>query len=64
MFQIAALDLLTEVLRQLIDIVQERQSWKLVSDVHGILQRTKLQKCVLLLLLTSVYNVRADIVQT
>ena len=60
----AALDLLTEVLRELIGMIQENQSRALVAYVHGILQRTKLQKCILHLLLTSVYNAKTDLIQT
>ncbi|VDM23892.1 unnamed protein product [Toxocara canis] len=56
----AALDFLSELMRELISMIRENQSRALVAYVHGILQRSKLQKCLLHSLLTSVHNVRAS----
>ncbi|VDN03566.1 unnamed protein product [Thelazia callipaeda] len=57
-FQIAVLDFLTELMLGLNAMIQENQSRGLVAYIHGILQRSKLQKCLLHSLLTSVHNVR------
>lgn len=57
--KVAALDLLTELVREIISMIRDNQSRALVAYVHGILQRSKLQKCLLHSLLTSVHNARA-----
>lgn len=54
----AVLDFLTELVRGLIALIQENQSRALTAYIHGLLQRSKLQKCLLHSLLTSVHNVR------
>uniref|UniRef100_A0A914RV34 DOP1-like TPR domain-containing protein n=1 Tax=Parascaris equorum TaxID=6256 RepID=A0A914RV34_PAREQ len=41
-------------------MIRESESRALVAYVHGILQRSKLQKCLLHLLLTSVHNVKEN----
>ncbi|VDN29193.1 unnamed protein product, partial [Gongylonema pulchrum] len=53
-----ALDFLTEIIHELIAMIQENRCRALVAYVHGILQRSKLQKCLLHSLLTCVHNVR------
>lgn len=58
-FQMAALDFLSEIIRELISMIRDNQSRSLVAFIHGILQRSKLQKCLLHLLLTSVHNIRS-----
>lgn len=55
----AALDFLSEIIRELISMIRDNQSRSLVAFIHGILQRSKLQKCLLHLLLTSVHNIRS-----
>lgn len=56
--KMAVLDFLTELVRGLIAIIQENQSRALTAYIHSLLQRSKLQKCLLHSLLTSVHNVR------
>uniref|UniRef100_A0A915Q5B7 Dopey N-terminal domain-containing protein n=1 Tax=Setaria digitata TaxID=48799 RepID=A0A915Q5B7_9BILA len=56
--KMAVLDFLTELMRGLITMIQENQSRTLTAYIHGLLQRSKLQKCLLHSLLTSVHNVR------
>ncbi|EJD74748.1 dopey domain-containing protein [Loa loa] len=56
--KMAVLDFLAELVRGLIAIIQENQSRALTTYIHGLLQRSKLQKCLLHSLLTSVHNVR------
>ncbi|CAG9538470.1 unnamed protein product [Cercopithifilaria johnstoni] len=56
--KMAVLDFLTELVRELIAMIQENQSRALTISIHGLLQRSKLQKCLLHSLLTSVHNVR------
>ncbi|VDK86235.1 unnamed protein product [Litomosoides sigmodontis] len=56
--KMAVLDFLTELVRGLIAIIQENHSRALTIYIHGLLQRSKLQKCLLHSLLTSVHNVR------
>ncbi|VBB30267.1 unnamed protein product [Acanthocheilonema viteae] len=56
--KMAVLDFLTELVRGLIAMIQENQSRALAVYIHGLLQRSKLQKCLLHSLLTSVHNVR------
>uniref|UniRef100_F1KPR7 Protein pad-1 n=2 Tax=Ascaris TaxID=6251 RepID=F1KPR7_ASCSU len=58
--KMAALDFLSELVRELISMIRESESRALVAYVHGILQRSKLQKCLLHLLLTSVHNVKEN----
>ncbi|MCP9264273.1 Protein pad-1 [Dirofilaria immitis] len=56
--KMAVLDFLTELMRGLIAMIQENQSRALTIYIHNLLQRSKLQKCLLHSLLTSVHNVR------
>ncbi|VDO36135.1 unnamed protein product [Onchocerca flexuosa] len=54
----AVLDFLTELMRGLIAMIQANQCRTLIAYIHSLLQRSKLQKCLLHSLLTSVHNVR------
>ncbi|VDK66335.1 unnamed protein product [Onchocerca ochengi] len=56
--KMAVLDFLTELMRGLIAMIQANQSRALTAYIHSLLQRSKLQKCLLHSLLTSVHNVR------
>ncbi|VDK46299.1 unnamed protein product [Anisakis simplex] len=58
--KMATLEFLSELVRELISMIRENQSRALVAYVHGILQRSKLQRCLLHSLLASVYNLRAS----
>lgn len=57
-FQMAVLDFLTELMRGLVEIIQDSHCRALTAYISGLLQRSKLQKCLLHSLLTSVHNVR------
>ncbi|KJH53289.1 Dopey protein [Dictyocaulus viviparus] len=56
--QIAALDFLSELLGELCGMVCEQQSRQFVMFVQSLLSRSKLQRCLLHLLLTTVHDPR------
>ncbi|KIH63853.1 hypothetical protein ANCDUO_05842 [Ancylostoma duodenale] len=58
--KIAALDFLSELLSELCGMICEQQSRPFVMFVQSVLSRSKLQKCLLHLLLTAVHDPRAN----
>ncbi|XGW24975.1 hypothetical protein V3C99_006429 [Haemonchus contortus] len=58
--KIAALDFLSELLGELSGMICEQQSRPFVSFVQSVLSRSKLQKCLLHLLLTAVHDPRSS----
>ncbi|CAJ0944009.1 unnamed protein product, partial [Mesorhabditis belari] len=56
--KMAALDFLTSLLVELGEMLRAQQSQALVAFIQTILQRSKLQKCLLHLLLTAVHDPR------
>ncbi|VDO46208.1 unnamed protein product [Haemonchus placei] len=58
--KIAALDFLSELLGELSGMICEQQSRPFVSFVQSVLSRSKLQKCLLHLLLTAVHDPRTS----
>ncbi|VDO69258.1 unnamed protein product [Heligmosomoides polygyrus] len=58
--KIAALDFLTELLGELCGMICEQQSRPFVMFVQSVLSRSKLQKCLLHLLLTAVHDPRTS----
>ncbi|ETN85577.1 hypothetical protein NECAME_01469 [Necator americanus] len=58
--KISALDFLSELLSELCGMISEQQSRPFVTFVQSVLSRSKLQKCLLHLLLTAVHDPRAS----
>ncbi|CAJ0574100.1 unnamed protein product, partial [Mesorhabditis spiculigera] len=58
--KMAALDFLTQLLSELGEMLRAQQNQGLVTFVQSIIQRSKLQKCLLHLLLTAVHDPRSS----
>ncbi|WKX89869.1 hypothetical protein Q1695_009037 [Nippostrongylus brasiliensis] len=58
--KIAALDFLSELLEELCGMICEQQSRPFVMFVQSVMSRSKLQKCLLHLLLTAVHDPRTS----